>query len=583
IPWLEPLLRRARAATMAAITAVAAVTAAAAQDPAVERAFGLERRASYAEAVEAYKAVLAARPNDISALLGLERSLTPLKRLAEVVPLAQAAIAAGANAAAYGTLLRGYLAADRLDSVRATVERWAAAAPGDETPYREWGGALLQRRDRAGAREAYLLGRKRLDDPGALAADLAEVALAEGDFIGAAREWVTAMERVPGYRMSAVSTLAQAPPASRTGILQVIDAAGTPQARRLGADLAARFGDPIGGFERLKAALPSAPAEAAEVLRQFVDQVRVQSTPDAWRATAMALELLAARQRPDPAARTRLEAAQAYAEAGDRAAARRLLDQVADQRDLNPAFASGVSATLIAVLLDEGKVEEAERRLAEIHGTLAADEYDALRRRVLRGWVRQGEFDRVEQELARDSTVESLALAGKVRLYRGDLAGARTRFAAAGPFAGTREEATSRASLLALLQPLEQDTLPELGRALWQLERGDTAKAVDGLVAIAGKLSRPGAAELTLLAGRLEAARGHTEAAERLLRAADTDAAPTTAPAAELELAKLFIATGRAPQALELLEHLVLTYPTSALAPQARRLMDVARGAVPKT
>jgi len=34
---------------------------------------------------------------------------------------------------------------------------------------------------------------------------------------------------------------------------------------------------------------------------------------------------------------------------------------------------------------------------------------------------------------------------------------------------------------------------------------------------------------------------------------------------------------------VEILEHLILTYPRSALVPQARRKLDEARGAVPKT
>jgi hypothetical protein len=32
-----------------------------------------------------------------------------------------------------------------------------------------------------------------------------------------------------------------------------------------------------------------------------------------------------------------------------------------------------------------------------------------------------------------------------------------------------------------------------------------------------------------------------------------------------------------------MLEHLILTYPESALVPQARRLLDQTRGAVPRT
>jgi hypothetical protein len=36
-------------------------------------------------------------------------------------------------------------------------------------------------------------------------------------------------------------------------------------------------------------------------------------------------------------------------------------------------------------------------------------------------------------------------------------------------------------------------------------------------------------------------------------------------------------------EAVEVLEHMILTYPQSALVPQARRKLDEARGAVPRT
>jgi hypothetical protein len=39
----------------------------------------------------------------------------------------------------------------------------------------------------------------------------------------------------------------------------------------------------------------------------------------------------------------------------------------------------------------------------------------------------------------------------------------------------------------------------------------------------------------------------------------------------------------RGEDAVALLEHLILTYPESALVPQARRLLDQARGGVPQT
>ena len=71
--------------------------------------------------------------------------------------------------------------------------------------------------------------------------------------------------------------------------------------------------------------------------------------------------------------------------------------------------------------------------------------------------------------------------------------------------------------------------------------------------------------------------------AERLLRAAAVPEAPGTAPAAELALAELLLSSQRPAEAVDQLEHLILTYPESALVPQARRKLDQARGAVPRT
>ena len=59
--------------------------------------------------------------------------------------------------------------------------------------------------------------------------------------------------------------------------------------------------------------------------------------------------------------------------------------------------------------------------------------------------------------------------------------------------------------------------------------------------------------------------------------------APATAPAAELALAELLLRQGKKDDAIAQLEHLILTYPASALVPQARRTLDQARGGVPQT
>ena len=51
----------------------------------------------------------------------------------------------------------------------------------------------------------------------------------------------------------------------------------------------------------------------------------------------------------------------------------------------------------------------------------------------------------------------------------------------AGAYAGSREEATTRTAILALLQPIEAESLPALGEALLAVERGDTASGVSAL------------------------------------------------------------------------------------------------------
>ncbi|HEY3011116.1 MAG TPA: hypothetical protein VGJ36_00120 [Gemmatimonadales bacterium] len=556
-----------------------------AQQQGITRALDLERRGDYAAAAQAYRAVLSTRPADATALLGLERSLLPLNRSGEMLPVIRAALAAApTSSAVHGIALRTWAAADQPDSIRSIAERWARIAPTDETPYREWGAAELARQNRPGARVAYLRGRARLGRPDALAAELAQLALADGDYPAALREWLLAVRKLPGYRATAVTTLGQAPERARADLLRSLADEPDLTARRIEAELRAYWGDPLGALRVLTPALPADRTQAIAVLRGLLDQLRGLQTSEAKQAQGRVLEALADRSPALQASRLRLEAAQAYSAAGDRGSARRMLGGLADDRAAPPAISSGAAATLVEVLISEGRLEEAQKRLAESRPTVPADEYDLLRRRLVMAWIRAGDLARADSAVAADSSVAGLALNGRIRLYRGDIKGAVERFKAAGPYTGDRVEATQRTGLLALLQPLEADSLPELGRALLQLEQGDTAQATAALEHLASQLPPShGGAELNLLAGHLMAATGRPADAERLLRVAATREAPGTAPAAELALAELLISNRRPGDAVDVLEHLILTYPQSALVPQARRKLDEARGAVPKT
>jgi hypothetical protein len=572
-------------AAVAAGGALLIPTTVRAQDPAMAHAFELERRGNYAAAVEAYRAVLTAKPGEVAALLGLERSLLPMGRSPEIIPQARAALEANPRSTPlFGVALRAWAAAEEPDSMRKMAERWAAAVPGDETPYREWGAAALSQRDRDGARQAYRLGRERLQRPDALAPELAQLAVADGDFSGALREWLPAIRRLPGYRVTAVSTLSQAPDSARPALFRQLAQEADFPAKRLEADLRARWGDPAGALETLQASLPDDHGPALEALRGLLDQVRLRPGRDASAATGRILELIAERSSEGERARLRLEAARAYTAAGERDAARRMLTGIADDRAAPGTIATGATTTLVQVLIAEGKLDEAAQRLADHRGEMGSEEYASLQRRLALGYVQAGKLARADAAIAGDSTVDGLALSGRIHLYGGDVAGAIERFKAAGPFAGERAEATERTALLALLQPVEADSLPALGAALLELARGDTATAIAGLDRVAADLPAPkGGSEVRLLAGRLAAASGKTADAERLLKAAASADAPGTAPAAELALAEVLLEQRRSAEAVAQLEHLILTYPASALVPQARRRLDEARGAVPQT
>src|SRR6266550_2545631 len=137
---------------------------------AIGQGFELERAGQYDQAAAIYLATLRAEPTNLSALLGLERVLPPINRLGDLLPAAQRAAAASpSNVALRGVLLRTYVALNEPDSGRAVALRWAAAAPGDEAPYREWAMALEDAHRPGAARDVLLLGRRALGRAGAAA------------------------------------------------------------------------------------------------------------------------------------------------------------------------------------------------------------------------------------------------------------------------------------------------------------------------------------------------------------------------------------------------------------------------------
>src|SRR5437016_6143633 len=284
------------------------------------------------------------------------------------------------------------------------------------------------------------------------------------------------------------------------------------------------------------------------------------------------------------AVRARAEAARAFLAAGDRVAARRVLERVAADSTAPPDAQALAQGALVEALIEDGQLAEAGTRLSA-DTRLADDDRAALRLKLARARIRRGELQLADSTLVGDSSVEALAVRGWVALYRGEMKTAQQLFRAAGPYAGERRDATERTGVVALLQQLPGDRFPELGAALLLVARGDSAGALAGLRAAAERAgdARP---DVLLLAGRIAARLGTAQQATALAlfqEVATTGGKSAAAPAAELEWARLLLRQQQTAAAIAQLEHLILAYPASAVVPEARRELERAKGAIPKS
>jgi tetratricopeptide (TPR) repeat protein len=546
----------------------------------------LERRGLYEQALEAYRREIETDRADVSAWLGLERLLGQMGRLESLIPLIDTVLTEDPdNRFVREIELRTWSSLGRIDSLEAAAIRWIDVAPEATAPYRQWAFALARRGEYEQAIGILEKGKARLGGP-ALAPELARLHASAGNWHAAAEEWRSAVVANESYTLSAVAALRDAPKWARESLLAPLthpDA--DPAASRLGAELLVMWERSAEGWALLDASLPEDDEDAVSVLARFVERTRRMDTADAARARGYALERLAGLSDGPDAERAVLEAAQAFADAGELGGARRMLEQLAESPTTAPADAGDAMATVIRVTIELGRVEEAEQRFLDWQERLNADDAEDLRRRLARAWIERGELDKASALLEQDASIGSLALLGWTRLYSGDLNGATELFRTAGPYALSREEATRRTGVLALMQRIEADSLPELGKALLTLARGDSAQAIEQLSETAGLLPQTGGrAEVLTMAGELAIARRDYGRAEPiLLEALAADSVGPAAPAAEYAMAVVLTRTERLEEAEQRLEHLILAYSDSAVVPDARRLLDQLRGAVPRS
>jgi len=571
------------AAILICLSVVSAGSVASQQNPGLE----LERRGRYGEAAEAYQATLQKDFDNAAAWLGLERVLTRLDSLRFLPPLLDSGLASDPKSGFLREMkLRVWGALGDEDSLRVTAEQWMIVAPGSPDPYRHWSLALSRRGRTATALSVLQRGRAELGGT-ALAPELAQAYAAAGVWLRAAEEWSGAVLDNESYTASAVAGLRAAQESDQGVIIAVLTnpPSDEPVLHYLGAELLIAWGRAEEGWTLLDSSLPRDREQAARVLTRFADQTRRTGTADGARARGYALERLSQVTQGRESERARVAAAQAFADAGDLNRARRMLETLPDIQGEPQADAAAAMATLIRVTLGSGRLEEAETRFRIWEDRLSFDDARRLREDIGWEWIVRGDLEKAERLLQGDSTISAQALMGWIALYQGDLREATERFRAAGPYARSRDEATRRTAMLAIMQSIEPDSVPTLGAALLTLARGDTASSIDQLRDVARELPESGGGSHVLTyAGDLALAWGDYDGAEPLLLAAlAVDSIGSAAPLAEFALAVVYDRTGRSELALTHLEHLILTFPGSAIVPDARRLLNQVQGAIPNS
>ncbi|HZO20407.1 MAG TPA: hypothetical protein VFB46_15555 [Gemmatimonadaceae bacterium] len=562
--------RRARSRGLAIpLLLLGAAVAQAQQSGAEQRGLLLEQDDKYREAAAAYREALTQAPGSVMAMLGLERVYAQLGWPDSLLPVLDKSIAAAPREPAFRAVqIRTLRSLGLTDRVHQAFERWTRDMPGDAAPYREYARLLLQDGQLRTADSVLQRARTRLGTGRGLELEQAQLRAAMGEWALSAASWYQALERAPYLEQAAVLSLVATPVEMRPAVRRdLLAAGGNVAARRVLAALELHWGAPQEAWLVLR----DLPRDTATFTawREFA---RRAEEAEAWSVVRVALEALL---RETPSADLALRAARASLQGDDPAAALELVRQA--ERGLDSAQAAvRILPTRLEALAALGRADEAQRVLDAYASHLTPELHRRHRAIVAWAWVRAGNVAQARALLGTDSTSEASEVNGWLALYSGDLAGARATLRVRGRT--TPELVTA----LALLARTKADTSAATGRAFLTLARGDTLRAATAFEEAAAALEDARTLLLAVAARLHAAARDDARAVRLWSELATTFAEAPEAPEANLEWARALRRAGKHSDAVARLEHLILTYPNSALVPQARRELDLARGAIPR-
>lgn len=566
--------RRRRTAAQAGLlalllTSFGALNVAAQEDepPAVLRALDLENAGKYREAAQLFRAALRTTPT-AGALLGLERTYAELGMSDSLLAPLDSLIARRPREPLYRTVqLRTLQILRREDLLRAAFERWVRDAPRDPAPFREYARLLLQLGRSSAADSVVQRGRLVLGGGRDLEYETAQLRAAQGQWLPSAEAWRRALADAPNLAGAAAYALAPTPASSRDSVRAVFLASQDLGARNALSELELTWGRPREAWDALRTLSPD--TASARVWAEFGERALAEER------YSVARDALAAALKVRRTSALSLSAARAALRAGSPADVFTLAPLT--DVDADPAGAARDVVPLhVEALAALGRGADAEAVVERFDRYLAPGQRMRLARTVASAWVRAGDIPRARAALrAAGEDADSSEAAGWLALYEGRLGDARALLKAA------RDAGPELAFALGIVARTRGDWAPELGAAFLALARGDTSAAATQFVSAAER--QPEAAPALLsAAARLRAAHGDETGAVLLWqRIVAQHADAPEAAESELEWARTLRRRGDAAGAITHLEHLILSAPQSALLPQARRELELARGAVP--
>lgn len=495
-------------------------------------------------------------------LLGLERVWAELGMRDSIIPVAERVVQLRpTDPVARSIQLRALVSIGRDDDARIAFTSWRRAAGNDGAPFREYARLLLQQ-GRAQAADSVLGEAGRLlGSGGALSGEVAQLHVALGRWNAAAVAFREALRDEPYLETAAMFALNRAPAPTRDSIRTVLLADPALLApRRLLSSLELAWGEPRRAWFALASVKSDDSTSAA--WRAFGERAELAQSwlvaRDAWTAVLEKRGDLEAQQR----------AAQAALNAGDAAGALQLTSRKGPGTDAVRARA--LLPIEIAALGELGRASEAQQRIEASGKLLDETARSAIARPLVGAYLRAGDLARAK-EAVKGTDLEDDETAGWLALYDGDLATARKRLVRAATQRGELVDA------LGILARTRVDQSPGLGAAFLALARRDSAGAAARFIALSDSVG-PAAPALLSMAARLSPKAGAMTLWDRIIA---TWAKSPEAAEALLASARALLAAGDKAGAITRFETLLVEYPTSALAPQARRELERMKGQVP--